>query len=82
MTKTAASSLVRLLAGAVHTVVCVTYTAALAAPLLAQGVPSGPKIWLQENQPLAVQHVPAGQGAATTNLAGLNGAQPVSVAAT
>jgi len=52
------------------------------------GVTAGPRIWLQENQPLPVQHVgvqlSSGQGMALTDasaLTGLGQSQPVSLTA-
>ena len=45
------------------------------------GISGGPRIWLQQNQPLPVQHVAVNQGAAGPfDLAGLGNAQPVSMA--
>ncbi|MGD0735468.1 MAG: Ig-like domain repeat protein [Terracidiphilus sp.] len=44
--------------------------------------PSGPKIWLQDNRPLTVQHVPAALngGVSFGSLGGLRSSQPVSMA--
>src|SRR5215471_2174238 len=59
---------------------------ALPSAQQATGVPSGPRIWLQQNQPLPVQHVgvqlSSGQGMALTDasaLTGLGQSQPVSM---
>ena len=66
----------------------------LSVPMLAAGpaavqnsITNGPRIWLQENQPLPVQHVAVqldhGQGMAAADpslLAGLGNAQPVAIA--
>ncbi|HEY6352737.1 MAG TPA: hypothetical protein VI636_25350, partial [Candidatus Angelobacter sp.] len=58
-----------------------------AGPVPVQNGPSGPRIWLQENQPLPVEHVAGGlsngQGTMVVDsgvLAGLGKAQPVSMA--
>src|SRR5215469_3736421 len=43
-------------------------------------LPSGPRIWLQDRQPLPVQHMAAGQGTGSpVDLSGLGHAQPVSM---
>ena len=58
-----------------------------AGPAPVQNGPSGPRIWLQENQPLPVQHIPValsnGQGMAVADssaLSGMGQGQPVSMA--
>src|SRR5579864_3166396 len=52
-----------------------------ATPGAGETLTSGPRIWLQQNQPLPVQHVAASQGTASpVDLTGLGHSQPVSIA--
>src|SRR5579864_8109090 len=52
-----------------------------ATPGAGENLTSGPRIWLQQNQPLPVQHVAASQGTASpVDLTGLGHSQPVSIA--
>jgi hypothetical protein len=83
VTKSAASPLVRLFAHFASIILCFALLTVFLSPAaIAQVPPSGPKIWLQANQPLPVQHVAAGAGqGATTDLQGLGQGQPVSMAA-
>ncbi len=58
-----------------------------AGPAPVQNGPSGPRIWLQENQPLPVQHIPVALGngpgmavADSSALSGMGQGQPVAMA--
>jgi uncharacterized repeat protein (TIGR01451 family) len=84
VTKSAALLFARLFAGLIAVIVCLGLLLSfvpLSAAAQSPGV-TGPKIWLQANQPLPVQHVPASAGQGMmADLQGLGQGQPVSIAA-